>query len=223
MAAELFRMCGDDIAFTHRFMRQRIDYVFADPGWTTASYQVIRSGPSDHWPVLVELRREIHDEAALAGRRPWPKAGRERSPRAPEAASRALEYVQAACRLPLLPLIVLFLLLWSTASKSTRRTCGCPLDNFEQALPSIANLAGSPVLPGNAVQMLQNGDFLPCLPRRHRPARAEHPPRDLRLVERRDLRPHRAWPWPTRPGTGWRSASPSTPWAPTGPTASCST
>jgi endonuclease/exonuclease/phosphatase family metal-dependent hydrolase len=66
MAAELFRMCGDDIAFTHRFMRQRIDYVFADPGWTTTSYQVIRSGPSDHWPVLVELRRESLKEAAGA-------------------------------------------------------------------------------------------------------------------------------------------------------------
>jgi endonuclease/exonuclease/phosphatase family metal-dependent hydrolase len=57
MAAELFRMCGDDIAVTHRYMRQRIDYIFASPGWTTDSYRVIRSGPSDHWPVLVELRR----------------------------------------------------------------------------------------------------------------------------------------------------------------------
>jgi endonuclease/exonuclease/phosphatase family metal-dependent hydrolase len=61
LAAELFRMCGDDVAFTHRYMRQRIDYVFADPGWKTASYQVIRSGPSDHWPVLVELHREEAD------------------------------------------------------------------------------------------------------------------------------------------------------------------
>lgn len=61
MAAELFRMCGDDIAFTHRYMRQRIDYVFADPGWTTDAYQVIRSGPSDHWPVLVELHRKSQD------------------------------------------------------------------------------------------------------------------------------------------------------------------
>jgi endonuclease/exonuclease/phosphatase family metal-dependent hydrolase len=69
MAAEMFRMCGDDVAFTHRYMRQRIDYVFADPGWTTASYRVIRSGPSDHWPVLVELHRQIEDEErALAGR-----------------------------------------------------------------------------------------------------------------------------------------------------------
>ena len=58
MAAELFRMCGDEVTVTHRFMRQRIDYVFADPEWTTASYEVIRSGPSDHWPVLVELKRE---------------------------------------------------------------------------------------------------------------------------------------------------------------------
>ena len=57
MTAEPFRTCGDDVAFTHRFMRQRIDYVFADPGWTRVSHQVIRSGPSDHWPVLVELRR----------------------------------------------------------------------------------------------------------------------------------------------------------------------
>ena len=61
MAAELFRMCGDDVAFTHRYMRQRIDYVFADPGWTTDAYQVIRSGPSDHWPVLVELHRKSQD------------------------------------------------------------------------------------------------------------------------------------------------------------------
>jgi len=65
MAAELFRMCGDDVACTHRYMRQRIDYVFADPGWTTDSYQVVRTGPSDHWPVLVELhrRRESHESA----------------------------------------------------------------------------------------------------------------------------------------------------------------
>lgn len=61
MAAELFRMCGDDIAVTHRYMRQRIDYVFAGPGWTTDAYRVIRSGPSDHWPVFVELHRQAQD------------------------------------------------------------------------------------------------------------------------------------------------------------------
>ena len=61
MAAELFRMCGDGVACTHRYMRQRIDYVFADPGWTTTSYQVLRTGPSDHWPVLVELHRQTEE------------------------------------------------------------------------------------------------------------------------------------------------------------------
>ncbi len=58
MAAELFRMCGEEAACTHRYMRQRIDYVFAGPGWTTTSYRVLRTGPSDHWPVVVELSRE---------------------------------------------------------------------------------------------------------------------------------------------------------------------
>jgi len=57
LAAEMFRVCGEDMACTHRFMRQRIDYVFADPGWTTRSSTVLRTGPSDHWPVLVELER----------------------------------------------------------------------------------------------------------------------------------------------------------------------
>lgn len=57
LAHELFRICGDDLACTHRYMRQRIDYVFADPGWTTRSSQVVRTGPSDHWPVVVELER----------------------------------------------------------------------------------------------------------------------------------------------------------------------
>jgi endonuclease/exonuclease/phosphatase family metal-dependent hydrolase len=57
LAAEMFWVCGDEMACTHRFMRQRIDYVFADPGWTTRSSTVLRTGPSDHWPVLVELER----------------------------------------------------------------------------------------------------------------------------------------------------------------------
>jgi endonuclease/exonuclease/phosphatase family metal-dependent hydrolase len=57
MASELFRACGG-LAGTHRMTRQRIDYVFADPGWTTVASRVLRVGPSDHWPVVVELRRE---------------------------------------------------------------------------------------------------------------------------------------------------------------------
>jgi len=57
MNGEVLRMCGDSMVLTHRFLRQRIDYVFADPGWTPVSERVIRAGPSDHWPVLVELQR----------------------------------------------------------------------------------------------------------------------------------------------------------------------
>jgi endonuclease/exonuclease/phosphatase family metal-dependent hydrolase len=56
MATELFRACGG-LASTHRMTRQRIDYVFADQGWTPVSSRVVRAGPSDHWPVVVELRR----------------------------------------------------------------------------------------------------------------------------------------------------------------------
>ncbi len=75
LAAELFRLCGDDAACTHRYMRQRIDYVFADPGWTTRAYRVIRSGPSDHWPVLVELHREgAGGDRPLTPARPHPLA-----------------------------------------------------------------------------------------------------------------------------------------------------
>ncbi|HZF07919.1 MAG TPA: endonuclease/exonuclease/phosphatase family protein [Thermoanaerobaculia bacterium] len=57
MLSELFRRCGG-LESTHRMTRQRIDYVFADPGWTTVASRVLRVGPSDHWPVVVELRRE---------------------------------------------------------------------------------------------------------------------------------------------------------------------
>ncbi|HWN41093.1 MAG TPA: endonuclease/exonuclease/phosphatase family protein [Thermoanaerobaculia bacterium] len=57
MAAEIFRLCGKDMACTHRILRQRIDWVVADPGWTTSESRVVQAGPSDHWPVLVELHR----------------------------------------------------------------------------------------------------------------------------------------------------------------------
>jgi len=56
MAAELFRACRD-LASTHRVTRQHLDYVFADAGWTPVASRVLRAGPSDHWPIVVELRR----------------------------------------------------------------------------------------------------------------------------------------------------------------------
>lgn len=41
--------------FTYRLLRQRLDYVFVDPRWTVLKSDVLRTGPSDHWPVVVEL------------------------------------------------------------------------------------------------------------------------------------------------------------------------
>ncbi|HEX5761387.1 MAG TPA: endonuclease/exonuclease/phosphatase family protein [Thermoanaerobaculia bacterium] len=57
MAADLYRMCGDALESTHRMTRQRLDYVFADAGWQIVSERIPRGGPSDHYPVVVDLRR----------------------------------------------------------------------------------------------------------------------------------------------------------------------
>ncbi|HVR98692.1 MAG TPA: endonuclease/exonuclease/phosphatase family protein [Thermoanaerobaculia bacterium] len=58
MAEQVFRLCGQDMACTHRVMRQRIDYILGDAGWTTVDSRVLQAGPSDHWPVVVELHRD---------------------------------------------------------------------------------------------------------------------------------------------------------------------
>lgn len=57
VAIELFQVCGDGLECTHRMTRQRLDYVLADRGWTIVGTRVPRTGPSDHWPVVVELAR----------------------------------------------------------------------------------------------------------------------------------------------------------------------
>jgi len=49
------RACGEPREVTFPMMRQRLDYVFCDPRWTFLSSEVIRQGPSDHWPVVVDL------------------------------------------------------------------------------------------------------------------------------------------------------------------------
>jgi cardiolipin synthase len=62
----------------------------------------------------------------------------------------------------LFTMVFLAVLLWSTDKEHASHVRVPNIDNFEQALPSIANLAHSPVLPGNAVQILENGDFFPA-------------------------------------------------------------
>lgn len=41
---------------TFPLLRQRLDYVFCDPRWNIVRSEVVRRGPSDHWPLVVELQ-----------------------------------------------------------------------------------------------------------------------------------------------------------------------
>jgi endonuclease/exonuclease/phosphatase family metal-dependent hydrolase len=50
------QMCGEQREPTFPMTRQRLDYVFCDPRWEFISSDVIRRGPSDHWPILTEMR-----------------------------------------------------------------------------------------------------------------------------------------------------------------------
>ena len=62
-------------------------------------------------------------------------------------------------------IVLLGLLLWS-ALRERQSHVRVPTDlaSFEEALPSIAGMTGSPILDGNAVRVLQNGDgFFPVL------------------------------------------------------------
>lgn len=43
---------------TYRGTRQRLDYVFHGSRWKVRHTEVLRRGPSDHWPFLVELTLE---------------------------------------------------------------------------------------------------------------------------------------------------------------------
>ena len=50
------RMCGEQREPTFPMTRQRLDYVFCDPRWEFVRSEIIRRGPSDHWPILTEMR-----------------------------------------------------------------------------------------------------------------------------------------------------------------------
>jgi cardiolipin synthase len=90
----------------------------------------------------------------------WFKKKKAKAPRKKPRTAVELSYVQAIALL--LTLAILVILLWSTDKEHASHVRIPNIANFEQALPSIANLANSPVLPGNAVQILENGDFFPA-------------------------------------------------------------
>ena len=58
----------------------------------------------------------------------------------------------------------LILILWSTRREHDSHVRVPDIDRFEETLPSIAGLTGSPIQAGNRVEVLQNGDqFFPAL------------------------------------------------------------
>jgi endonuclease/exonuclease/phosphatase family metal-dependent hydrolase len=50
------RICGEPREVTFPMTRQRLDYVFCDPRWEFSASEIVRRGPSDHWPILVDLK-----------------------------------------------------------------------------------------------------------------------------------------------------------------------
>lgn len=79
-------------------------------------------------------------------------------PESPSPRRRTLEISRTGAFLYLFVVAFLVALLWSTQRERESHVRVPDLADFEQALPSIANLTGSPILAGNRVQVLQNGD-----------------------------------------------------------------
>ncbi len=57
------RVCGDPKEATFPLTRQKLDYAFCDPRWELVHAEVIRRGPSDHWPLVVELKLRESESA----------------------------------------------------------------------------------------------------------------------------------------------------------------
>jgi cardiolipin synthase len=92
------------------------------------------------------------------------KAGKEGGGRLPTFFGRTVEVSFATATLFLLLILFLVILLWSTQREHESHVRVPAIEDFEQALPSIAVLAGSPLVAGNKVEVLQNGDgFFPPL------------------------------------------------------------
>lgn len=55
IASKPAQLCGANIGITHPTLKKRIDYIFADWGWSVQSARAVHIGPSDHWPVTAQL------------------------------------------------------------------------------------------------------------------------------------------------------------------------
>ena len=87
-----------------------------------------------------------------------PRPARARKP------GRSIEISRGAAVLYVAIVLGLALLLWSSRREHESHVRVPDLRSFEPMLPSIAGLTGSAILPGNRVEVLQNGDeFFPAL------------------------------------------------------------
>jgi endonuclease/exonuclease/phosphatase family metal-dependent hydrolase len=56
VGGDFVRLCGVAAEPTHSLLGRRLDYIFSDPRFEIVEAEVLRRGPSDHWPVSATLR-----------------------------------------------------------------------------------------------------------------------------------------------------------------------
>src|SRR5215203_729175 len=95
---------------------------------------------------------------------PWKKADSGNAKNKPRKPHLVFEISLGGAIVYVLIIVVLFLIIWSTQRERESHVRVPDFRSFEQALPSIANLTGAPILAGNSAEVLQNGDgFFPPL------------------------------------------------------------